>query len=102
MNKKKKKEKLTMSKKLMLFLFANCTLIEIFTFFIILYSFPFAVECGTLPDMTPLNALISVGVTEAISFAIYSLKAWQENKKGGIVYDMAMQNQNNDEKGAEG
>lgn len=99
----KKKSKLSMSKKIMIFLFANCTLIELFTFFIIIYSFPYAAACNTTPDMTPLNTLIGVGVSEVISFAIYSIKATKENKKGGIVYDLAMANQNkNEEEGVEG
>ena len=97
----KKKEKLSMSKKLMIFLFANCTLIELFTFFIILYSFPYAKACGVTPDLTPLNTLIGVGVSEVIGFAIYGLKSTFENRKGGIIYDTAMANQNKEE-GVEG
>lgn len=88
---KKEKKKMSASKKLMLFLFINCSIIELFTLFIIFYSFPFAAAIGVLPDFSPLTTLISTVVAETISFGIYSLKATKENTKGGIVYDATIQ-----------
>ena len=90
---KKKKEKMTTSKKLILFLFINCSIIELFTLFIIVYSFPFAADLGVLPDLSPLNALISTVVAEVIGYGVYSLKALKENTKGGIKYDSVIKEQ---------
>lgn len=84
------KKKMTTSKKLILFLFINCTIIELFTLAVIAISFPFAAKIDSLPDFSPLTTLISTVVTETISFGIYSVKALKENTAGGITYDMAM------------
>ena len=48
------------------------------------------------PDLTPLITLIGAVVSEVIGFAIYSIKAAKENTSGGIVYDLAMQNNKNE------
>ncbi len=87
---KENKKKMSTSKKLILFLFINCTVIELFTLFITLFSFPLAAAIGVLPDFSPLTTLIGAVVAETIGFAIYSLKAMKENTVGGITYDMAM------------
>lgn len=92
---KQTKKRMSASKKLMLFLFINCSIIELFTLFIIFYSFPFAAAIGVLPDFAPLNTLISTVVAETISFGIYSLKAVKENTKGGIVYDATIKTSDN-------
>lgn len=86
------KKKTSTSKKLIAFLFINCTIIELFTLFIIIYSFPFAAKIGILPDFSPLTTLITTVVSETIGFGIYSAKAMKENTAGGITYDMAMNN----------
>ena len=45
-------------------------------------------------DFGPLSMLITSVVGEVIGFAIYSIKAAKENTVGGVVYDLAMmQNQ---------
>jgi hypothetical protein len=67
------------SKKLILFLFINCTIIELFTIFVTLKSFTLAAATGLAVDFTPLVTLIGAIVGEVIGFAIYSLKAVREN-----------------------
>jgi putative Mn2+ efflux pump MntP len=79
------------SKSLIIFLFANCTAIEIFTAGVTLYSLILSKTTLIAPDFTPLTTLISAIVGEVIGYAIYSIKAAQENKQGGIVYEKAMQ-----------
>jgi hypothetical protein len=87
----------------MLFLFINCSLIELFTGYVTLQNFQLVREVGGMVDLTPLITLISAVVGEVIGFAIYSIKASKENSKGGIVYDTAMQHlNNNDEEDIEG
>ncbi len=84
------KKKLTTTKLLIVFLFINCTMIELFTMFTTLKSFKLAETTGMAVDFAPLLALLSTVVGEVISFAIYSLKSAKENSIGGIVYDTAM------------
>lgn len=84
-----KKKFLSTSKLIILFLFINCTLLEIFTCYVTLENIRIAQTIGSV-DFTPLVTLISTVVGEVISFAIYSAKASKENTKGGIVYDSAM------------
>ena len=47
------------------------------------------------PDFTPLVTLIGAVISEVIGYAIYSLKAMKENTSGGIVYDSAIGNNDN-------
>lgn len=82
----KKKNKLSTSKLLMLFLLINCTAIQIYTMVVIILS----MKMGLGADFEPLKMLITTVVTEAIGYAIYSLKASKENTVGGIVYETAM------------
>lgn len=89
-----KKKKIPTSKKLIYFLFINCTIIEIFTLVVISCTFPLAASIGVLPDFSPLVSLIGAVVTETIGFAVYSIKATKENTVGGITYDMAMKELN--------
>lgn len=91
----KYKIKLSTSKILMYFLFFNCTAIEIFTGIVTIMNINIAREIGINPDLTPLVTLISAGVTQTIGFAIYSIKAAKQNCKGGIVYQQAMFETNN-------
>lgn len=96
--KKKQKKPMSASKKFILYLFINCTLVEAAIIFLIFYSFPFAKDVGTLPSFEPLTTLISTVVAETIAFGIYSVKALKENTKGGVVYDAAMaETQKNDQ-----
>lgn len=78
------------SKLIMLFLFLNCTFIELFTGYVTIQNFKLVREVGGMLDLTPLITLISAVVGEVIGFAIYSIKAAKENTVGGIVYDSAM------------
>ncbi len=82
--------KIQTTKLLIMFLFLNCTFIEIFTGYITLKSFDLAYVTGCSPDLTPLITLIGSIVSEVIGFAIYSLKSLKENIVGGIVYENAM------------
>lgn len=82
---KNQKRELTTSKRLMIFLFFSCSVIQIFTLAVTLYSMYQGVY-----DFTALQMLITAVVGEVIAFAVYSLKSLKENTQGGIVYDTAM------------
>jgi len=85
------KKQLTTTKLLIMFLFINFTIIEIFTGWITIRSLDMAMysEYYT-PDFTPLVTLIGAIVGEVMSFATYALKSVKENCAGGVVYDAAM------------
>lgn len=93
----KKLPKLSTSKLLILFLFLNCTLIELFTAWVTVQSIGLVQITMTAPDFSPLITLIGAVVSEVIGFAIYSIKAAKENTKGGIVYESAMRELNMEE-----
>lgn len=82
--------KISTSKLLILFLFLNCTAIEIFTGWVTIQCINLTTITMMAPDLTPLVTLIGAVVSEVIGFAIYSIKATKENTKDGIVYDTAM------------
>lgn len=86
----KHSKKLSTSKILILFLFINCTLIEIFTGFVTLKSLDLATMTMLVPDFTPLITLIGAVVSEVIGFAIYAIKSAKENTMGGIIYETTM------------
>lgn len=85
-----KQKKISTSKLLILFLFLNCTAIEIFTGWVTIQSIALVSTTMMMPDFSPLVTLIGAVVSEVIGFAIYSIKATKENTKGGIIYDTAM------------
>ena len=86
-----KKKKISTTKLIMLFLFINCSLIQIFTGFITLGSFELARYTGTgMVDFSPMVTLIGAVVGQVIGFAVYSIKASRENTVGGIVYETTM------------
>lgn len=89
--KKEEKKKLTTTKLLTFFLLLNCTIIQFFTLYIILKQLNMGMEV----DLTPLQMLITTIVGQVIVFIIYSIKSLKENTKGGIVYDMALNEQEN-------
>lgn len=93
----RKSFKISTSKLLILFLFINCTIIELFTGFVTLKSLDLATLTLISPDFTPLVTLIGAVVSEVIGFAIYSLKSMKENTIGGIIYETAMAERYNDE-----
>ena len=88
--KKEEKRKLTTTKRLTFFLFINCTLIQIFTLYVLLKQ----LNMGMDVDLTPLQMLITTIVGEVIVFAIYSIKSLKENTKGGIIYQTTLNEQN--------
>ena len=92
---KQPKIKISTSKLIMFFLLLNCTAIEIFTGIITVINMRMAQELGLAPDLTPLVTLISAVVGQTIGFAVYSLKAAKQNCSGGIVYQQAMFQANN-------
>ena len=89
---KKPLSKITTAKLLVYFLFINCTLIELFTGWIMIKSIAVALATGVALDMTPLVALIGTGVAEVIGYGIYALKSTKENTAGGIVFESVMKN----------
>lgn len=84
---KKQKESLSMSKRLMIFLFVSCSLIELFTLYITLKG----ANAGFY-DFSALSLLITTVVGEVVAFTVYSIKALKENTQGGIVYETALKN----------
>lgn len=92
MRHKLKKKKASTSKLLILFLFLNCSLIELFTGYVTVQSLRLAATTGMGPDFMPLITLIGAVVGEVIGFAIYAIKSAKENTAGGIVYETAMAN----------
>ena len=93
----KGKKKISATKLLILFLFINCTLIELFTGWAIVQSIQIAAIMGIAPDFSPLIALIGAVVSEVMGFAIYAIKSTKENTKDGIVYETTMANLSHDE-----
>lgn len=93
------KKKMPMSKWLIIFLFINCTIIELFTMYVTLKSFSLALIIGGMVDFTPLVTLIGAVVGEVIGFAVYALKSTKENTQGGIIYDQALKDHEESEFG---
>lgn len=88
---KAQRRQLTTTKFLMLFLFISCSVIELFTMYAIIKG----MNMG-LMDFTPLTMLITSVVAETVGFSIYSLKSMKENTKGGIVYQTALFDKQNE------
>lgn len=82
--------KISTSKLLIIFLFINCTIIELFTGFVTLKSLDLTTLTMASPDFTPLVALIGAVVSEVVGYAVYALKSAKENTAGGITYEAAM------------
>ena len=82
---KEQRKKLSTSKFLMLFLFVSCTAIQFFTIFLTFKS----LNMGYV-DFSALQSLITAVVAEVVGFAVYALKSTKENTKGGIVYQTAI------------
>lgn len=77
--------KISTTKRLVNFLFLNCTIVEIYALW----------AMTKMQDLSALSVLISAIIGEVIAFAIYSIKSMRENMKNGIVYDMAMKDKEN-------
>lgn len=86
----KNKKPMPTSKKLIFFLFINCTLIELFVLWVTVKSIALSSQLMMSPDFSPLVTLVGAVVGEVIGYAVYSAKAAKENTQGGIVYDSAM------------
>lgn len=95
----KEKKKIPTSKKLIAFLFTNCTLIELFVAFITWRSLELSTVTLIQPDFTPLITIVGAVVGEVIGYAIYSIKSTKENTKGGITYDLAIRENNENAEG---
>lgn len=87
---KSKTDKLSMSKKALIFLFINCTLVEIFTGWVTVKSFALAFAMGIMPDFSPLLAIIGAVVGEVVGLMTYYAKSTKENTVGGIVYENSL------------
>jgi len=81
--------KLSMSKKALIYLFISCTFIEIFTAWVTIKSISLAFAMGIMPDFTPLVTLIGTVVGEVIALGAYYAKSAKENTTGGITYESA-------------
>lgn len=81
-----RRKKLTTSKKLITFLFINCTVIELFVLYITIRSMILAETIMLSPDFTPLVTLVGAIVSEVIGYAVYAIKAAKENCANGITY----------------
>ena len=90
---KVKNKKVSTSKLIILFLFINCTIVELFTGYITLIDLRLAQTTGIV-DFTPIVTLIGAVVGEVISFAIYAVKSTKENTQGGITYQSMMNEYN--------
>ena len=88
-----KNKKLSTSKLIILFLFLNCTIVELFTGYITLIDLRLAQTTGIV-DFTPIVTLIGAVVGEVISFGIYAVKSTKENTQGGITYQSMMNEYN--------
>ena len=78
--KHKNDKKLTFSKWAFIFMMVNCTVIEIFSM----------VTMFMFVDLSPLPSLIAAVVGECILCVSYMAKSAIENRKDGIIYEMAM------------
>ena len=93
LNKIIKKQSST-TKRIILFLFINCSLIEIFTGIITMINLHLAATTGAMIDFTPIVTLIGAVVSEVIGFAIYAVKATKQNTRNGIVFEQMMNKYN--------
>lgn len=97
MKQKKEKKKISYSKLLLTLLFVNFFLLEIFTGWVTIKSFSLAYAIETMPDFTPLITLLGAVIGETLSYGIYCSKSKAENTTGGIVFETAMRNLEDEE-----
>ena len=84
--KKKIKPGIAWSKKLLVFLFINFSILEIFIGWLTVYM----LLNEMTPDFTPLITFISAVIGETLSYGIYAAKSKAENTNQGIVHDLAI------------
>jgi len=94
---KNKKRKTAFGKLLMIFLFVNFTILELFTGWVTIKSFSLAYTIEQMPDFSPLITLLGAVIGETLSYGIYCHKAKAENTEGGIVFEATMHNLKNEE-----
>ena len=82
---------LTTSKKILIIVFINCIIIEIFTGVIIIKALDIAAADGMTADLSPLVALIPAIGGQVGSLISYNIKSQKENTEGGITYLNAQQ-----------
>ena len=80
-----------MSKKILIIVFINCIIIEIFTGVILIKAMALAALVGTTADLSPLLALIPAVGGQVGSLISYNIKSQKENTEGGITYLNAQQ-----------
>lgn len=80
------KTKMTMSKKLTIFLLINFIVIQIYSMVVMLVRY----------DLSALPTLISVVVGEVMVLFGYLIKSMIENKSGGVTFETAMYKLHND------
>lgn len=83
---KYKRKKMSTSKKLITFLFVNCTVIELFVLWVTVQTLHLAMLTDTIVDFTPLVTLVGAIVSEVIGYAVYAIKSAKENCEGGVTY----------------
>lgn len=93
----RKPKKMSTTKLLVVFLFVNCTIVELFTGWATAQSLKISYMTGNPMDFSPLVTLIGAVVTEVMGFAVYAVKATKENTANGITYMMAQQSLSNNE-----
>lgn len=82
---------LAMSKKILIIVFINCIIIEIFTGVILIKAMALAALVGMTADLSPLLALIPAVGGQVGSLISYNIKSQKENTEGGITYLNAQQ-----------
>lgn len=83
---KQQRKKPAVAKMALWYIFGSCTIVQIYSM----------VAMWHFADLSPLITLIGATVGEAISYCAYAAKSTKENTSGGIVYDLAMQQQQMD------
>ena len=89
---KGEKAKMSTTKRIVWWMFINCTLIEMLTVWALYKNFELATIFGTGVDFSPLVALIGAVIGEVMVFATYAVKAKAENTVGGIEYQRMVHN----------
>ena len=82
--------KLPFTKLIAIFLFTNFTILEIFIGWVTIQSFTLAYAIAMTPDFSPLITLATAVLGQTLSYYIYASKAKAENTAGGLTYEMAM------------
>ena len=82
--------KMPFGKVFLILLFTNFTILEIFTAWITISSIQLGYAINTMPDFMPFITLLGAVIGQTITYGIYSAKSKAENTAGGIVFETAM------------